>query len=132
MALKTNRVLRFIWHSPLIEWPLAILGERPCIRTASVTCLKVASVSKIHRLLLSTIAGNFECWLSDVAKLIFHAFGDEMDSGITACASAARRLRRARPRPAVTVESMRADNCAPPQAGRLQRRLGSLLPWSCI
>src|SRR3990172_1847424 len=42
MALKTNRVLRFIWHSPLVEWPLAVLGERPCIRTASVTCLKVA------------------------------------------------------------------------------------------
>src|SRR3990172_1763730 len=77
MALKTNRVLSFIWHSPQVEWPLAILGERPCIRTASVTCLKAASVSKIHRLLLSTLAGNFECWLSDGAKLIFHAFGDE-------------------------------------------------------
>src|SRR3989304_4913499 len=89
MALKTNRVLSFIWHSPLVEWSLAILGERSCIRTASVTCLKVASVSKIHRLLLSTLAGNFECWLSDVAKLIFHAFGDEMDSGLTARSSAA-------------------------------------------
>src|SRR3990172_11010708 len=91
MALKTNRVVSFIWHSPLVEWPLAILGERPCTRIDGVTCLKkVASVSKIHRLLLSTLAGNFECWISDVAKLIFHAFGDEMDGGITACASAAR------------------------------------------
>src|SRR3990172_10000215 len=92
MALKTNRVVSFIWHSPLVEWPLAILGERPCTRIDGVTCLKkVASVSKIHRLLLSTLAGNFECWISDVAKLFFHAFGDEMDGGITACASAARR-----------------------------------------
>src|SRR3972149_10841572 len=105
MALKTNRVLSFIWHSPLVEWSPAILGERPCIRTDSVTCLKVASVSKIHGLLLSTLAGNFECWLSDVAKLIFHAFGGEMDSGIMACATAARRHRRRRPRPPASTPS---------------------------
>ena len=56
-------------------------GEQLCIQTESVTCLKAVSVSKVHRLLLSTLVGNFKCWLPNVAKLVAPRNGDERANG---------------------------------------------------